>query len=111
MEDLSQALVFYQMQQEPEHLRALLAKGGTEAVWAWAESVEAGFRQAPGLRGLDEAEVAMEFYRAWTPGEEEEDLDRPSPRKKRLTKAEIEQIMSGTENLMPPGLYEALTQA
>ena len=110
MEDLSQALVFYQMQQEPEHLRSLLAKGGTEAVWTWAEAIEADFRKGPALRDLDEAEVAMEFYRTWMPGEKEEDLDQPAPRKKRLTKAEIEQIMSGTENLMPPGLYEALTQ-
>ena len=106
-QDLSQALVFYQMQQEPGHLRALLRKGGPEAGWVWAERVEEAFRRSPAVQDLDEAELALEFYRTWTPGEEER--DPPSP-KERLSKLEISRIMSATEKLMPPGLYEALTQ-
>ena len=106
MGDLARDLVFYQMQQAPEHLRTLLRKGGPAAVWAWANQVETGFRQAPNLAGLDEAEVEMEFYRTWTPDAAEDPLSG----QKKLTEAEIWRIMSATEEPMPPGLFEALTQ-
>ena len=108
--DLSEALVFHQMQHDPEQVRALLAKGGPEAVWAWAEKVEADFRRSPSVQDLDEAELSMEFFRTWTPGPDEEALSAPAPPKARLSKLEIARVMSATEKMMPIGLYEALTQ-
>ena len=107
MADLSEALVFYRMQWEPERVRELLRKGGADAVWTDAERTEEAFRRSPSVKDLEERELEMEFFRTWTPSEEPP--SRPNP--KRLTKVEIAEVMSATENPMPVGLYEALTQA